>query len=187
MKCDFLGKGELGIRCYQELVKRDIVPTLIKPDIRFCIGLTEIVPKELLEIPCINIHPALLPKYRGRYSIPHAIFNGEEWTGATIHYMDKGIDSGSIIMQERFKIEPTDTSKLVWDKFNVLGAELFGKFLDLWLSGKPINSYPQDNIYATYYPKALPNNGMIDLSWDAEKVKRFVRAMTYVPYPIWKK
>ena len=184
-KCDFIGNGELGRRCYQELVRRNITQTENKPDIRFCIGLTEIIPKQLLEVPCINIHPALLPKYRGRYSIPHAIFNGEKYTGATIHFMNEGIDTGSIILQEKIKIEDNDTAQIVWDKFLVVGTELFGKFLDLWLSGEKIPSVPQNEKEATYYPKGLPNGGKIDLSWKGEKIKRFVRAMTYDPYPIW--
>jgi len=187
MNCDFIGNGELGQKCYKELLMRGILPTTENPDIRFCIGLTTLVPKELLNVPCVNLHPSLLPKYRGRYSIPHAIFNGEEWTGATLHYMNEGIDSGPIIMQEKIKIDPDDSAKDIWEKFIITGSYLFGTFLDLWLSGNQPNSYPQDESEVTYFPKGLPNNGIIDLSWDAEKIKRFVRAMTYEPYPIWKK
>ena len=196
--CVLILDKEIGNRCLWQLLKRDIKFQLItnklkgedlikriqmrvyKPDIIFCIGLTKMIPKEILAIaPCLNIHPALLPKYRGRYSIPHAIFNGEKYTGATIHWMDEGIDSGAIIMQEKIKIEKDDTAQSIWDKFNDVGEKLFGEFLDLWLSGETIDSYPQDESESTYYPKCLPNSGQIDLSWDKNKIDRFKRAMTY--------
>jgi len=79
----------------------------IQPEIIFCIGGMQIIPPEVLAIPrlgTLNVHPALLPKYRGRYSTAHAIFNGEKTTGVTVHWMDEGIDSGPIILQEKIKI-----------------------------------------------------------------------------------
>jgi len=158
----------------------------INPEIIFCIGGTEIIPKEVLATPklgCLNIHPALLPKYRGRYSTAHAIFNGEEYTGVTVHYMDEGIDSGPIIMQERMKIEENDTAKSLYDKFTLVGEKLFIKFLDMWLSGKDIPSIPQDESQATYFPQELPNKGEIDWSWRGKKIRDFIRSMTFEPFP----
>lgn len=159
----------------------------INPEIIFCIGGTQIIPKEVLTIPrlgCLNIHPALLPKYRGRYSTVHAIFNGEKYTGATIHWMDADIDSGPIILQKKIKIEKEDTAKSLYDKvLTSLGEKLFVRFLSIWLSGKKIPSRPQNKNKATYYPKGLPNNGEIDWSWNGKKIKRFIRAMTFEPFP----
>jgi methionyl-tRNA formyltransferase len=158
----------------------------IRPEIIFCIGGMQIIPEEILLTPtlgCLNIHPALLPKYRGRYSTAHAIFRGEKYTGATVHWMDKGIDSGPIILQEKIVIEDNDTAKLLYDKFTYMGERLFCRFLDIWLSGEDIPSFPQDETEATYFPKALPNNGEIDWSWDGAQIKRFIRAMTFEPFP----
>lgn len=158
----------------------------ISPDIIFCIGGTQLIPKEILSIPrlgCLNIHPALLPKYRGRYSTVHAIFNGEKHTGVTVHWMDEGIDSGPIIMQEKIDIDEDDTAKSLYDKFTDVGEKLFIKFLDLWLNGKDILTTPQDESKATYFPKELPNKGKIDWSWDGEKIRNFIRAMTFEPFP----
>jgi methionyl-tRNA formyltransferase len=158
----------------------------IQPEIIFCIGGIRLIPKEILEIPklgCINIHPALLPKYRGRYSTVHAIFNGESHTGVTLHWMDEGIDSGPIIFQETIDIEPNDTAKTLWEKFTVKGESLFKAFLELWLSGNTIPSKTQDESQATYYPKGLPNGGEIDWSWSGEKIRNFIRAMTFEPFP----
>jgi methionyl-tRNA formyltransferase len=157
-----------------------------KPEIIFCIGGIRLIPQAILEIPklgCINIHPALLPKYRGRYSTAHAIFNGESQTGVTLHWMDEGIDSGPIILQETIPIEYDDTAKSLWEKFTLEGGGLFEKFLELWMSGNPIPSKVQDENLATYYPKGLPNDGKIDWSWPGEKIRNFVRAMTYEPFP----
>ena len=105
----------------------------IKPEIIFCIGGTQIIPPAILKIPplgCLNIHPALLPKYRGRYSTVHAIFNGEKYTGVTLHWMDSGMDSGPIIMQKKVKIAESDTGKTLYEKvLNETGTELFNGFL----------------------------------------------------------
>lgn len=156
------------------------------PEIIFCIGSTQLVPKEILLIPklgCLNIHPALLPKYRGRYSTAHAIFNGEEHTGVTVHWMDKSIDSGPIIMQEQIKISEDDTAKTLYDKFTLVGEKLFVKFLEMMSSGKEIKTVPQDESQATYYPKELPNKGEINWDWDGKKIRNFIRAMTFEPFP----
>tara|TARA_A100001037_G_C15112905_1_gene619915 strand:+ start:1034 stop:1807 length:774 start_codon:yes stop_codon:yes gene_type:complete len=158
----------------------------IQPEIIFCIGGTRLIPKDILEVPklgCINIHPALLPKYRGRYSTAHAIFNGESRTGVTLHWLDQGIDSGPIISQKTIKIEPNDTAKTLWEKFCSEGERLFEEFLELWLSGNKIPSKIQDESLATYYPKGLPNDGEIDWSWSGEKIRNFIRAMTFEPFP----
>jgi len=158
----------------------------IRPEIIFSIGGVRLIPREVLKIPrlgCLNIHPSLLPKYRGRYSTAHAIFNGETHTGATAHWMDEGIDTGPIILQESIKIEHDDTAKSLWEKFTMEGDKLFDRFLELWLSGRPIPSKAQDESLSTYYPKSLPNGGEIDWSWSGEKIRNFIRAMTFEPYP----
>ena len=158
----------------------------IDPDIIFCIGGMQIIPEELLKIPklgTLNIHPALLPKYRGRFSTAHAIFNGEEYTGATVHWMDEGLDTGPIILQEKFAITQDDTARTVYDKFTETGTKLFEDFLVILESGEKIIATPQDESIATYYPKEMPGNGKIDWSWDGSKIERFIRAMTFEPFP----
>lgn len=158
----------------------------IQPEIIFCIGGTQIISPGILAIPplgCLNIHPAMLPKYRGRFSTAHAIFNGEKSTGVTLHWMDSGIDSGPIISQKEIPITPDDTGKTLYEKFSSCGTDLFRDFLELWLSGKEIPSIPQNENEATYFPKGLPNDGEIDWDWDGEKIRDFIRAMTFEPFP----
>ena len=84
----------------------------INPDIIFSIYYRKILPKSLLKIPrlgCINIHPSLLPKYRGPIPTAWAIENGESEFGITIHYMDEGIDTGDILVQKEYQILENET------------------------------------------------------------------------------
>ncbi len=157
-----------------------------KPDVVFCIGGMQIIPPEVLSasrLGCLNIHPALLPKYRGRYSTVHALFNGDKTTGVTVHWMDEKLDSGPIVAQREYPIEETDTGKTLYDKFTETGSAMFVEFVERWLASEEIGSAPQDEEQATYYPKGLPNDGEIDWSWDGAKIKRFIRALTFEPFP----
>ncbi|MBD3387519.1 MAG: hypothetical protein GF416_00705 [Candidatus Altiarchaeales archaeon] len=172
----------------KKLDDEDIIEKIrdCRPEVIFCIGSTQILSKEVLDIPelgCLNWHPALLPKYRGRYSTVHAIFNGEEYAGVTLHWMDEGVDSGPIVLQERIRIDRDDTAKSLYERCTEAGVKLFGQFLDIWLSGGDIPSEPQDESQATYFPKGLPNDGVIDWSWSGERIRNFIRAMTFEPFP----
>lgn len=160
--------------------------TEAEPDLIFCIGGMQIIPKEVLAIPkqgTLNIHPALLPKYRGRFSTVHALFNNETETGATLHFMDEGLDSGPIIAQKRFPITPVDTGKTIYDKFTDAGTLLFQELVDRIKQGEAIVGTPQNESDATYYPKGLPGDGKIDWNWDGKTIERFIRAMTFEPFP----
>ncbi len=167
---------------------REVVQKIkeLKPELIFCIGAMQIIPEEVLAIPTlgtVNLHPALLPKYRGRYSTVHALFNGETETGVTLHFMDSGIDSGPIIAQSSYPITEDDTGETLYKKFTREGAKLIVQFIANWKSGKKINATPQNEAEATYYPKGLPNGGEIDWSWSGAQILRFIRAMTFPPYP----
>jgi methionyl-tRNA formyltransferase len=158
----------------------------LSPEVIFCIGGTQLIPKEVLTIPtlgCLNIHPAYLPKFRGRFSTVHAIASGEKTTGVTVHWMDDGIDSGPIIMQKKIAIEPTDTGRTLYDKFTKEGEKLFIIFMQRWIQGKKITAKPQNEKKATYYPKGLPNNGQINWNRSGKEIYNFIRAMTFEPFP----
>lgn len=166
----------------------DIVQRIkeVGPDLIFCIGGMQIIPKEVLDIPkqgTLNIHPALLPKYRGRFSTVHALFNDEKETGATLHFMDENLDSGPIVAQKRFPITATDTGKTLYDKFTDTGTVLFRELVDRIKRGEEITGTPQNESEATYYPKGLPGDGKIDWNWDGRTIERFIRAMTFEPFP----
>lgn len=172
-----------GVRLKDAVVLQKIKD--VEPEIIFHVGGTQLIPKEIIQsakLGCSNLHPALLPKYRGRFSTVHALFNDEKETGVTLHWLDEGMDSGPIIMQEKYPISENDTGKTLYEKFTDVGTSIFGRFVDMWLSDKEIESYPQNEKEATYYKKGLPNNGEIDWDWDGKKINRFIRAMTYEPF-----
>lgn len=178
-----------GLKIINKPVKNPEVIKMIKnanPEIIFSIGGMQIIPKEIINTPklgVLNIHPALLPKYRGRYSTAHAIFNGEKETGVTVHWMNEEIDAGPIIMQKSYPIGDNDTAKEVYNQFTEIGTNLFADFIKLWISGKKIIATPQNERQATYYPKGLPNDGKINWNWSGEQIRNFIRAMTFAPYP----
>ena len=183
----FAFKNNLTVISGKKIKDPEVVAKIhsLTPEIIFCIGGTQIIPPAVLRIPklgTLNIHPALLPKYRGRYSTVHAIFNGERSTGVTIHWMDEGIDSGPIIMQKKIKIEKYDTARSLYDKFTKVGEQLFVLFLKKWTSGERTASHAQDDAVATYYPQMLPNNGQINWNWDGKKILKFIRSMTFEPF-----
>lgn len=104
----------------------------LEPDIIITCAYGQILPEELIYEPeynTVNVHASLLPKYRGGAPIHHAIINGEDETGITIMYTDKGMDSGDIIVKESIKINENDTYDIISDKLSVLGADLLERIL----------------------------------------------------------
>ena len=86
-----------------------------------------ILPKSILEIPkfgCINVHASLLPKYRGAAPIQWAVLNGDKITGVTTMYMDKGMDTGDIILKEEVEIGEKETTGELWDRLAKIGGKL---------------------------------------------------------------
>ena len=99
-------------------------------DVIFCLGSSQIIPRKILEkstLGALNIHPSLLPKYRGRYSIPHAIFAGEKYSGISAHWIGKKIDSGRVISQVKIKIKNEDTAETIYKKFTFIATAEFKK------------------------------------------------------------
>ena len=105
----------------------------LKPDVICVVAYGKIIPKEILEIPkygCVNVHPSLLPQYRGSAPIQWAILNGDKETGVTTMYLDEGMDSGDIILQTKTSIDKDETSGELWDRLSKIGAELLVETLE---------------------------------------------------------
>lgn len=99
----------------------------LKPDIICAVAYGKIIPKEILDIPkygCVNVHPSLLPKYRGATPIQTAIINGDTVTGVTTLYMNEELDAGDIILQEEINIENHQTTGDIWEIASRVGSEL---------------------------------------------------------------
>ena len=141
------------------------------------------LPPEALEIPplgCLNIHPSLLPHYRGPSPVVSAILNGDDETGVTIMKLDEGMDSGPILAQERVSIDEEETGPVLTRRLFDLGADLLVDTLPRWASGD-IQATPQDESGATITVLVKKEDGEIDWTDDAERIARMVRA--YEPWP----
>ncbi|QKX02153.1 methionyl-tRNA formyltransferase [Wolbachia endosymbiont of Dirofilaria (Dirofilaria) immitis] len=104
-----------------------------KPDVAVIVSYGLILPKEILNIPkygCINIHPSLLPRWRGAAPIQHAILAGDRETGISIMQLSEGLDSGPILKQKKFVIEKDDNYKTLHDKLSILGSNLLMEVLN---------------------------------------------------------
>ena len=139
---------------------------------------------ELLEnrLGIVNVHYAPLPKYGGYWPEMWAIWNGEKKFAVTMHYVEKGLDTGPIIAQKWFDIDALENRLSLYKKstdqcFSMLIDNL-GKILE-----SKVNAISQSVYERSYFPKSLPNDGFIDLSWDIEMQSRFIRAIAFPGFP----
>jgi methionyl-tRNA formyltransferase len=155
----------------------------IRPDLAVVVAFGQILPREILEIPkmgCINVHPSLLPKYRGAAPVNWALIRGEEKTGVTIMLMDEGMDTGDILTQEETMIEPMETFGKLNDRLADMGARLLLKTIDMVASGNSTRR-PQDASLATYAPRLKKEDGLIQ--WDAyvQQTVNLIRGLSPTP------
>jgi len=154
------------------------------PDVIVSMHYRDIIPKSILQLAKLggfNLHPSLLPKYRGCFSAPWVIINGESKTGITYHYMDEIFDNGNIILQEPITIRKDETSYSLFHKLIYLGVSNFEKAFDLVIREKYKGS-PQKG-EPTYYPREVPFDGFIDSRWEVSKIERYINAMVFPPKP----
>jgi methionyl-tRNA formyltransferase len=133
----------------------------IGPDVVVVAAYGQILPREILDIPefgCINIHPSLLPRYRGATPIPAAILSGDADTGVTVMLMDAGMDTGPTLSQFVVEIGPGDTTASLTVKLAEAGSRLLGETLPMWLDGD-ITPQPQDDSRATYTEPITKKDG----------------------------
>lgn len=169
----------------ESLRREEVIAQLreLQPEVIVVAAYGQILRPEVLNIPpfgVINVHPSLLPKYRGASPIAGAILAGEEETGVTIMLMDEGMDTGPILTQIATKIDPEDTRGSLGERLSKLGAVLLADTLPRWLQGQ-IEPQPQDDTKATYTRLITKKDGLIDWSLPAVETWRAVRA--YNPWP----
>ncbi|UCD19932.1 MAG: methionyl-tRNA formyltransferase [candidate division WOR-3 bacterium] len=152
------------------------------PDLYVLSAYGHILCKELLEIPSlggINVHPSLLPQYRGAAPIQRAIMAGEKKTGVTLFFMDEKIDHGKMIMQRSVQIEGEDTYGSLSTKLSGLGAEMIIDTLRRIASGD-CRSVPQDGA-VSHAPKLKKCEVLIDWTEGAAAINNRIRALS--PHP----
>ena len=155
----------------------------LKADLFIVAAYGRILPKTVLSLPvhgCLNIHPSLLPCYRGASPVAFALLGGEQVSGVTIMLMDEGMDSGPILAQQKVDISADDTTGSLTDKLARVGAELLLETLPKWLSGE-IKPQAQDNSQATY--SRIINAGDGEIDWHLEAVEICRRIRAYNPWP----
>ncbi|MBO8125972.1 MAG: methionyl-tRNA formyltransferase [Firmicutes bacterium] len=177
---------EAGLPVLQPVKLSEVKSELeeLAPEAVVVVAFGQKIPNWLLELPkygCINLHPSLLPKYRGAAPIPAAIRNLEEVTGVTTMLMDEGWDTGDILLQEEVPIKPGETGGELHDRLMVLGASLMVETLE-GLEVGTITPVPQDHSQATYAPRLSKEAARIDWRQSAEKIVAGIRA--YNPWPV---
>ncbi len=155
----------------------------LNPDLGILIAFGSILNKEIINLPkmgIINLHPSLLPKYRGSAPIPRAIIAGEKETGNTIIKINEGVDSGTILVQEKVKINPEDTAGSLSARMAKEGASLLLKAIFLLKEGEA-KLKTQDEKEASPAPKLKKSDGLIDWKKDAGEIHNLVRGLN--PWP----
>ena len=141
-----------------------------------------LVPEELLaERTWLNVHPSLLPRWRGAAPIQRALLAGDAETGATIMQMDAGLDTGPILDAVRIPIGPRDTSATLEHKLAAAGARALVAVLRRLATGEPIRPMPQPGAGAMYAAKIDKAEALIDWSANAVAIDRQVRAFDPAP------
>lgn len=153
-------------------------------DVMVVVAYGLLLPEIILSAPklgCINVHGSLLPEWRGAAPIQRSLEAGDSETGVTIMQMDKGLDTGDMILTARCAITPTDTSASLYDKLAILGPKALLETLTLMATG----NYPrivQNNDDSTYATKLDKAEAELDWHLTAEVLDRKIRA--YIPWPV---
>ena len=161
------------------------------PDLIVVAAFGQILRQEVLDLPlhgCLNVHASLLPRWRGASPIQAAILAGDAETGVTIMRMDKGLDTGPILIERAIPIAPDDTAATLSDKLSTLGADILIETLPKYLSSE-LKPTPQPEAGATSAPILKKSDGELDAALSAEELARKVRAFN--PWPgafiVWKR
>ena len=171
---------ELGIPVFQPETKaalKDLVSDL-RPDLGVVVAYGTILPAEVLRIPrfgFLNLHPSILPKFRGPAPIQRALMAGERETGNTVILMTERMDAGPILAQEKVTIHEEDNLRTLSERLSTLGSDLLAKTVLAWVEGK-ISPIPQKG-EATYAPAVREEEYRICWLASSESVRDRVRGL----------
>jgi methionyl-tRNA formyltransferase len=168
----------------KETATETLVLKELRPDLIFSFYYRHMIPMRLLRqagLGAFNLHGSFLPKYRGRAPVNWAVLNGEDHTGATLHYMVGRADAGDIVDQERGPIGPRDTAAQVTERVVEAAVRVLDRQIENLLQGTAPRT-PQDEAQATYFGGRKPEDGRIDWTWPTQRIFNLIRAVTK-PYP----
>ncbi len=153
------------------------------PDLIVVVAFGQILPVSILELPkfgCICVHGSLLPKYRGAAPIQWSVIDGEDVTGVTIIYMDKGIDTGDMILKSEFKIESSDTFGTVHDKMAPVGADALIEAIKQIENGTAKREKQKDEL-SSYASMITKETSKIDWNNKSSQIINLIRGLNPVP------
>lgn len=157
---------------------RDLAPELV-----VVVAFGQILPGDMITHPrfgCINVHPSMLPKYRGAAPIQWSLIKGETTTGMTIMRLDEGVDSGDILLQKPVPIAPEETFGSLHDRLAVLGAEMLFRTIGM-IMDQSIQPLRQDHTQATLAPRIKKEDCLIDWSKSVKEVLSLIRGLSPTP------
>ena len=156
--------------------------TSLNPDIMVVAAYGQILPSKALKTPrhgCLNIHASLLPRWRGAAPIERAIFSGDKETGISIMQMNEGLDTGDVLLKQKYLIASNETSQSLTDSLSIMGAELIFNALNRL---NELKATPQNNKDAIYAKKIVKGEAQIDWHQSAKNISLMIRAFN--PRPI---
>ncbi len=178
---------ELGLPVWQPTTLRgaDVEERirLVTPTVGVVVAYGELLPRRVLELlpyGFLNVHPSLLPRYRGASPIQTALLNGDEITGVTIILLTPELDAGPIVRQVTAPIVPEDTGQTLSARLAALAAEILPETVREWVRGR-LTAVPQDEQQATYTRPLNKEDGRINWALPAEQIERAIRALQ--PWP----
>jgi methionyl-tRNA formyltransferase len=176
------------IKCYYGvMVRSDKGIQLLHqhaPDLIIVATFKQILNQNVLSVPqlgVVNLHPSLLPRYRGPCPTNAALLNNEAVTGVTAHYITEKLDEGNILFQRSIAIEPADNDGRLRQNLARLAGEMVPELISIFAgSAKPVG-VPQDHSLATLAPKPTTEDGYLELATDIGTVVRKMRAFNPLP------
>jgi len=155
----------------------------LEPDLFVVVAYGQYIPSTVIQLAryeAINVHPSLLPRYRGSAPIQWAILNGDDETGVSIICLARRMDAGDILRQERYRIDPDATSAMLHDELADLGAKLLLETIED-IRADRVSRTVQDETEAVEISKLSKEDGKIDWSMPAEVIRNRIRA--FDPWP----
>ena len=184
-----LAATERGIPVYQPLTLRDEAAqaelAALKPDLMIVVAYGLILPQVVLDIPthgCWNVHASLLPRWRGAAPIQRAIEAGDSHSGVCLMQMEKGLDTGPVLLEQSLALAVDETGGSLHDKLSAMGAQVLADGLGLLRAGLRPVARPQPADGVTYAHKLDKAEARLDWNQDAVALERRVRAFN--PWPV---
>lgn len=178
---NFVESRELNFIEYDKLSDADFIQKIknLNADIAAVASFNYKIPKVLLDSVkdgFINIHPSLLPEYRGPNPYSSVIINGESQTGVTLHFMDETFDTGDIIAQKTMPVSAIETMGTLFNRLNVLGLDMLLEVLKKYETG-PLSRQRQPAEDYKYGKSMSGENIIIDFEQSAVQIESFIRAL----------